>query len=112
MIGSCNFIKDNGMRCGSSFLLSEIYFRDPYVKSNREFVEFCHIHYKQLIKEMTERVILLARQRDNLFSNRNRERILAKENDTYYRDLKQPKIDDLKTLLKKIMNNECRNIFC
>ena len=112
MIGNCNYIKENGFKCGSTTLLSEIYFRDPYIKSNRDFVELCHIHYKYLIKEMTETIITLARRRDNLYSQRNREKIIAKENDSFYSDLLTPKIDNLKNLLKKKMNNECRNMFC
>ena len=112
MHGSCHYIRDSGYRCGSTTLLSEIYFRDPYTRTNREFVDLCHIHYKYLIKEMTEQIVILARQRDNLFSQRNREKILAKDNDTFYRDLITPKIEGLKVVLKKMVNNECRNIFC
>ena len=108
----CNYILDNGARCDSSFLLHEMYFRDPYYKHNCGSVNICKKHYDLITKEVNEIVIGFARQRDNLFAQRNRERQIAKENDTFYHDQKQYKIDDLKQKCRDILNYECRNYFC
>lgn len=109
---SCNAILENNQKHGSTWNLHEVYFRDPFDRRNCESIDMCEYHYNDVMKVMNERVVDFARKRDNLISERNRERATAKEYDTYYLDIKQPKIEDLRKLVRKMMNNECRNIFC
>lgn len=109
---NCNYILESDQRCGSTFLLHEIYFRDPENKSNRQFTYICKTHYDQIMREMTEKIKTLTFKRDNLIAERNKERIIAQQNDQRYNDQKQQKIEDLRIIIKKILTNECRNIFC
>ena len=113
MFGACNVIRDNDTRCGSLWNLHLILFLDPSSNGNIASTQACKICYDRIINEINETVIKLKRKHDNLVSERNREIAIAKQYGSFYSGLyKKQRIDDLRTEVKRISLQQCRNVLC
>lgn len=113
MLGSCNYLNENNVRCNKTYNLHNLFFRDPYAPTSSQFVDLCKWHYDLIVGEMTERTRQFQMKLSNMISEAARSRKIARENGIYHRnDNITQKIEDLKELIKKITSNECKNIFC
>ena len=113
MLGSCNYLNENDVRCNKTYGLHNLFFRDPYAPASSQFIDLCKWHYDIIIGEMTERVKGFQMKLVNMISEAARLRRIARESDIYVgNSATQQKIEDLRELIKKITNNECKNIFC
>ena len=112
-VKACNAILDNEQRCNKTYQLHEVYLRDPYDAQRSSIEYLCRFCYDRLVKEMNERISDFDRKLKNQIYEINRQRVAAKEYDMPYRNESlEMKISDLRTLVKRISNGECRNEFC
>lgn len=113
MLGSCSFIEDNGNFCNRTYLLHNLFFRDPYAVGSPELTDICKRHYEILTGESLERIRGFQMKLANMISEAARLRKIALANGVYLdNNATQQKIEDLKALIKKIQNSECKNFFC
>lgn len=113
MLGSCNALTDYNRRCDRTFDLSNLIFRDPFHPSTLETADLCKFHYNGIVGELNEHIDEYKRKIKNLKFQISTYKQAQKQNDTYYdTNLIQSKIDDIRTLIKNQLLNECKNIFC
>jgi hypothetical protein len=73
----------------------------------------CKWHTEEIIQQTTYRVKDFQMKLSNLISENARLKKIARDYDTYTNNAAiEQKIQDLKELIKRIQNNECKNFFC
>lgn len=113
MLGSCFYLFDSRARCNRTYNLHTILFRNPESPSFIEQVDLCKPHYEEIIGQMTEYVRQFQMDLTNLISKSARDRKIARENGIYRsNDFVYKKIEDLKALIKRTQNDECKNFLC
>lgn len=113
MKGTCNYLSLNNERCNSTYLLHEVYFRNPEHKLEKEFIDICKTHYDEIIREMQEQIKILTRTKDNLKYSIKLARSESRKQDIIYDASNDySKLDNIITRIKTITNSQCRNDFC
>lgn len=112
-LGSCNYMYDDGRRCSKTYNLHNFFFRDPNSLTSSIFIDLCKWHTDEICGNIVARTKDFQMKLTNLIAESARLRRIARENDTYYNNMMiQQKIEDLRELIKKVQNNECKNFFC
>lgn len=112
MQGSCNFIDENNNRCNKTYQLHSLYFKDP-TSNTPEFADLCKWHYDKITDELIERTRGFQMKLANMISENARLTKIARANGVYHANSNiQQKISDMKDLIRKVQNNECKNYFC
>lgn len=109
----CDYLEMNNERCGKKHEVRFVMFRDPDTRETQE-VALCPAHFGEVIEEpLLAPIRKLNFQLSNMIGKNNRERQIAKENDTPFDyDIRKQKVDKLRKQIIHEHSYKCCNVLC
>lgn len=112
MNDQCQYKKDNGSICGTTFGLTQIYFRNQIIKSENIEIALCQFHSDQILRLMLEKYNECIIIEEKAFGEAKLKGQLAKKYERVVEPINYQKLSNVRKLKNKILHSVCRNIYC
>lgn len=109
----CDYLSLDNERCGKKFEVMFLHFRDPETRETEE-VALCPAHFGEVIEEpLLVPLKKLQFKMTNLIARNNRERQIAKSNDTPFNyNERKDQVDQLRKQIIHEHSYKCCNVLC
>jgi len=108
----CQYRKDTVNKCGISFGLSIIYFRNPFQKYDNIEIALCQLHSDQVLRTMMDSYNDCIKVEASAFGKYKKGKALAKKYETLQAPQDYQALENVRKLKYKILHSVCRNLLC
>jgi len=112
MNDQCQYRKDTLNKCGISFGLSIIYFRNPIQKYDNIEIALCQYHSDQVLRTMMESYNDCIKIEEKAFGKYKKGQQMAKKYETIQAPQDYQQLSNVRKLKYKILHSICRNLLC
>jgi len=112
MNDQCQYRKDTVNRCGVTFGLSQIYFRNPILRSDNIEIALCQYHSDIILRIVMESYNNCIKVESSAFGKYKKGKALAKKYETLQAPQDYQALENVRKLKFKILHSICRNIYC